>query len=135
MNESQPNGPRAAVLRVMHDVNRAGHVIRVGLEPVPGASTDDVVFAAWQAARRRHPWIVGGKAAEQLEAVKRIALVQVSHLMNAADEALLAVAGVEHESFDRLRSAVIDLRGYLPALHGEIPRPEQRAIVIWRRAG
>jgi hypothetical protein len=123
---------RRAILRISHDVDDAGHVINVRLEPLAAAALDDVIWATWQAAHRCHPWIIGEEANQKFEASREIALSQIGHLMTSADEVLLLMAGFEHVAFHRLRDAIIDLRGYLPTLHGRLPRNDQRTQI--RRA-
>lgn len=119
MSSGDPS--RRVVLRVLHDVDDRGYCVHVQLEPLPDAPIDDVVWAAWQAARRRHPWIIGEDAAEQLKMAKTIALGQVNALMVAGGEVLLLVARHEdlrdERTVHRLREAIIDLRGYVSALH------------------
>lgn len=124
---------RRAVLRINHDVDRAGHVIHVQLEPLLDVPMLDVVNAAWYKARRCHPWIIGDEASERLEAAKEIALSQINHLLEAAGEAVFHARGIEHDAFRRLRDAAMDLRGYLPALHGYTPVVQQQ-VRIWRSA-
>lgn len=134
-----------AVLRVVHDVDVDGRVLRIDVEAIVPVTHKMIALAAWNAARRRHPWIVGDDAADKLEEAKQIALKQLNELLSSADEVLLVIqqaqpAGAENETeefrdgyiaatedlrgspeIERLRDAAIDLRGYVPALHGNLP--------------
>lgn len=110
-----PDPNRRAVLRVLHDVDERGRIICVQLEPLPDAPHDDVAIAAYQAARRCHPWLVDDATAER-EQKDRAAAVE-SDLLRAAGALVFGVDNAlvpthRHEELWRggYRAALEDLR-------------------------
>lgn len=120
MNAQETNIPTGrAVLRVTHQVDAAGSIIDVQLEPLPDASREVVAAAAYHAARRSVSFVVGDHAAEQIRNARAIALKQIAELLDASDEMIFTVerdASALAGATMRLRDAAMDLRGYLPAL-------------------
>lgn len=119
------------VLRIVHELDADGCVVGLYIEPLLGANTEDIAWAAWQSAQRRHPWIVGDAESSQIESQRSIAVNQVRNLLTTADELLLAIAATSSidelrnvETVEKLRAAAVDMRGYMSALQGKLSPPE-----------